>query len=468
MSREPSAPADPASGRFGRFEIRAHERRLYVDGQPVPLGNRAFDLLVTLVARRDRMVPKDELINLVWPGLVVEENNLQVQISALRKVLGVNAIVTVPGHGYQFAAAPVAATPAASPSPPPGAEHAAPDPRRVSRLLVVDDNKVNRLMLSRALQLLGHDVVTADNGRTALEKLRSERFDLLLLDLKMPEMDGFDLLELRAEEPSMHDVPVIVTSAVEGVAEVARCIELGADDFLRKPVNPVLLRARVDSSLERKFLRDRQRASLKRLDEAVSDAPEVKVEGRSEDATLLVASLAGYVAAAEAPSVGAILELLGTWTTLMLDAVESRGGRVQHINGDGLMALFGSSRGSAEPHEPAVAAVRAAEEMIALTAQLDHERNVATKSPAALGIGIASGRVVTGYAGTPLRLARVCVGTATQRATQLAGWSTTQRLGPLLDEATRAAIAGRIETRALESAEGRPHLDARLAYTLAR
>ena len=158
---------------------------------------------------------------------------------------------------------------------------------------MVDDNKVNRLMLSRMLELLGHDVSSADNGRTALDKLRTERFDLLLLDLKMPEMDGFDLLERRAIEPSMQNVPVIVTSSLEGVTHVARCIELGADDFLHKPVNPVLLKARVDSSLERKFLRDRQRANLARLGPGMRDGPEVNAAARCEEATLLVARAVG-------------------------------------------------------------------------------------------------------------------------------------------------------------------------------
>lgn len=467
LSAAPASTACPPC-RFGRFALQPDERRLLADGEPVSLGARAFDLLVVLVAHAGRLVSKNELLNLVWSGLVVEENNLQVQISALRKVLGVQAIATVPGHGYQFrggAADPqetIAATPAHGHEP---GVLAGP---RVSRLLVVDDNKVNRLMLSRALQLLGHEVVTTDNGRTALERLRSERFDLLLLDLEMPEMDGFDLLELRAQEPSMHDVPVIVTSGVEGVAEVARCIELGADDFLHKPIDHLLLRARVDSSLERKFLRDRQRANLARIADGMVDGTEVKVEGRSEEATLLVASLAGYVAAAETPSAGDTLELLSTWTTLMLDAIETRGGRVQHINGDGLMALFGATKAMATDHVPAVAAVLAAQEMLALTAQLDSERSVATKSAARLGIGIASGRVVTGYAGTANRMARVCVGTATQRAAHLAGVSAAGPLGPLVDSATHAALAGRIETVALAKAEAGRFLRDTPAYALAK
>ena len=136
---------------------------------------------------------------------------------------------------------------------------------RASRLLVADDNKVNRLLLCRSLELMGHVVESADNGRSALDRLRGERFDLLLLDLEMPELDGFSLLAQRATDPALRELPVIVTSSLEGVAAVARCIELGADDFLHKPVNPVLLKARVDSSLERKHLRDREHELLARL-----------------------------------------------------------------------------------------------------------------------------------------------------------------------------------------------------------
>ena len=89
--------------KFGTVEVRAGERRLLVDGRPAPVGARAFDLLLALIDHRDRVVGKNELLDLVWPGLVVEENNLQVQVSALRKVLGPDAIATVPGRGYRFA-----------------------------------------------------------------------------------------------------------------------------------------------------------------------------------------------------------------------------------------------------------------------------------------------------------------------------------------------------------------------------
>ena len=93
-----------SSYRFGRCELDPNRRQLLIDGSPAALGGRAFDVLLALVERRDQLVTKDELLELAWPGLVVEENNLQVQISSLRKVLGPQVIATIPGRGYRFAA----------------------------------------------------------------------------------------------------------------------------------------------------------------------------------------------------------------------------------------------------------------------------------------------------------------------------------------------------------------------------
>src|SRR5438477_12831344 len=134
-----------------------------------------------------------------------------------------------------------------------------------ARLLVVDDNKVNRLLLTRSLELQGHTVASAENGRVALEMLRREGFDLVLLDMEMPEMDGFQVLERLVHDRKLRDLPVIVTSSLEGLENVVRCIELGAEDYLTKPVNPVLLKARIGASLEKKRLRDQQKELVRRF-----------------------------------------------------------------------------------------------------------------------------------------------------------------------------------------------------------
>ena len=98
------------------------------------------------------------------------------------------------------------------------------------RLLIVDDNKVNRLLMTRSVEQLGHTAAVADNGRIAMEMLAAEPFDLLLLDIELPEMDGFEVLEALKADPKLRDLPVIVTSSVEGLDNIVRCIELGAED----------------------------------------------------------------------------------------------------------------------------------------------------------------------------------------------------------------------------------------------
>src|SRR5215211_2323467 len=137
--------------------------------------------------------------------------------------------------------------------------------RTGARLLVVDDNKVNRLLMGRNLEMQGHSIALAENGRVALEKLRGEPFDLVLLDMEMPEMDGFQVLEQMVRDLQLRDIPVLVTSSLEGVSNVARCIELGAEDYLTKPVNTVLLKARIGASLEKKRLRDQQKELVRRF-----------------------------------------------------------------------------------------------------------------------------------------------------------------------------------------------------------
>src|SRR5439155_6145116 len=121
------------------------------------------------------------------------------------------------------------------------------------------------LLLTRSLELHGHSVASAENGRVALEMLRREAFDLVLLDMEMPEMDGFQVLEQLVNDRQLRDLPVIVTSSLEGITNVVRCIELGAEDYLTKPVNPVLLKARLGASLEKKRLRDQLKVVVLRF-----------------------------------------------------------------------------------------------------------------------------------------------------------------------------------------------------------
>jgi phosphoserine phosphatase RsbU/P len=140
-------------------------------------------------------------------------------------------------------------------------------------VLIVDDNDDNRFTLSMRLEACGYEnIVTAENGREALDKMRSGPVDLVLLDIMMPEMNGYEVLEHLKADTELRDLPVIVISALDEMDSVIKCIELGAEDYLAKPFNPTLLRARVGASLEKKRLRDEVRAGRDRLQQELDAA----------------------------------------------------------------------------------------------------------------------------------------------------------------------------------------------------
>jgi signal transduction histidine kinase len=132
----------------------------------------------------------------------------------------------------------------------------------VGQILVVDDNRVNRLQLSWNMEQQGHTVTLAEDGHRALEVLRERTFDLVLLDIVMPGLDGYAVLEQMKASPDLRNIPVIVISALDELDSAVRCIEMGAEDYLTKPINAVFLKARLDSSLKRKRLRDLEQAYL--------------------------------------------------------------------------------------------------------------------------------------------------------------------------------------------------------------
>jgi adenylate cyclase len=459
-------PDQPAKLIFGNVELRLDERRLLVDGQPIALGSRGFDLLRALVYKRDRVVSKDELLDDVWPGLVVEENNLQVQVSGLRRVLGAQAIATVAGFGYRFTlartaesatglaptVAPLSATPTpkavpgqalfaaatATPAPTPSSAAVA---FETAHILVADDNKVNRLLLCRSLELMGHRVSSAENGQQAVAMMQTQRFDLLLLDISMPELDGFGVLQKRANDVALQDVSVIVTSALDGVAPVARCIDMGADDFLHKPVDPALLKARVASSLARKKQRDLQNDTLRRLTPGGPGLARCV-----PSACVLVARVQGFDAFASHTTAQEMVESLSSWCTLMFDAVEAHAGEVAQFSGDAMTVLFSNPQ----------ATVQAGRDIVEVLKLFNAESAAKGQTPIALGIGVALGPVLIGTALTTQRAAYVCMGEPVARAQALCAACSQLGHALLMDETTQAALAANLKTRLVKDSQVSP------------
>ena len=144
------------------------------------------------------------------------------------------------------------------------------------RLLIVDDNEINRDVLARRLGRQGYTTAAAENGRKALEMVRTQKFDLLLLDIMMPELNGYQVLRHLKTDPHLRDIPVIMISALDDMDSIVRCIKLGAEDHLPKPFDPVLLRARIGASLEKKRLRDQEIEYLHNVDHVIAAAAAVE------------------------------------------------------------------------------------------------------------------------------------------------------------------------------------------------
>lgn len=310
-------------------------------------------------------------------------------------------------------------------------------------ILVVDDNPINRDILRQRLGRQGHHVMAAENGMRALALLEERAFDLILLDILMPEMNGYQVLQEIKTHPKWREVPVIMISALDELDSVVHCIELGADDYLPKPFNPVLLQARIESSLEKKRLRDQQRALFRKFatDEVVEEltAEGFALGGKEVVATAMFSDIRSFTSIAEAQSPAETIALLNSYFGHVMQAISSEGGIVNQMVGDGLMAIFGAPRPRADHR---ARAVRAALKMIERIEQFNQEQVAAGKRPIQIGIGIASGPVIAGYTGTELRATYTCVGDTVNRAARLEAHTKVVGERILMDEATRMALDG--------------------------
>jgi class 3 adenylate cyclase len=275
------------------------------------------------------------------------------------------------------------------------------------RLLVVDDNDNNLYTLTRRLQRQGYtELSTAINGREALDLLRRERFDLVLLDIMMPEMNGFEVLEEMKADMSLRDVPVIVISAMDDMESTVKCIRLGAEDHLSKPFEPTLLKARVEASLNRKRLQDQQAlmAANLRREKARADAflhallppsavgelkanQEVKPR-RYGDVAVLYCDIVGFTAYCDVTPPEQVVAELQTLVSGFEELTDRHGLEKIKTIGDAYLATAGLQRHTVSPLS---AAVRCGLEMAALAASVEPHWQVR--------VGVHIGPVVAGIVG---------------------------------------------------------------------
>jgi class 3 adenylate cyclase len=319
-----------------------------------------------------------------------------------------------------------------------------------SSVLVVDDTEMNRDMMCALLDADGHKASVAVNGRIGLEMLKAEAFDLVLLDVMMPELNGYQVLEQMKADANLRAIPVIVLSALDEIGSVVRCIELGAEDYLPKPFDPVLLRARIGACLEKKRLRDQEvelrrelaewnQTLAQRVQEQVTQLErlgrlkrffspqlaELIVSGDAEDPlkthrreiTVVYLDLRGFTAFAETAEPEEVMAVLHEYHAAMGELILRHEGTLEHFAGDGMLIFFNDPAPIPNPAEQAVRMALAMRERVSeLTVKwrkLGYDLN--------FGVGIAQGYATIGAIGFEGRWEYGAIGTVPNLAARLCG-----------------------------------------------
>jgi adenylate cyclase len=279
-------------------------------------------------------------------------------------------------------------------------------------ILIVDDNEDNRYTLRLLLESDGHErVIDASGGKEAIALLEREKFSLVLLDLMMPDLNGDEVLKIIKANPDSRDLPVVMISADTDTEKVSKCIELGADDYLAKPFNPIILRARIASALRRQSLRALETEYLGKIEQAKKHSenllrnilpPEIAARLRNgesniadhfEDITVIFADIVGFgkmTARMKAfEIVGCLNQLFSEFDRL----ADDRGVEKIKTIGDNYMAIAGLPM-PRSGH--ARIATKLALDMIAATGRLQSRLPV----PLSIRVGLHSGSVMAGVIGT--------------------------------------------------------------------
>jgi adenylate cyclase len=362
-------------------------------------------------------------------------------------------------------------SPERSPEPE-GTAGAAGGAARRGVILVVDDNDENRDMLARRLRRQGYEVPTAAGGRAALEALGRMPVDLVLLDVMMPDLDGYAVLQQLKADPARRDIPVLMISALDEMDSVVRCIQLGAEDYLGKPFDPVLLRARIGACLEKKRLHDEQarhRAALAELNATLEQRvaeqvaqleqlgrlkrffspqlAEAIVAGGADnplathrrEIIVVFLDLRGFTAFAETAEPEEVMGVLREYHAEMGRLILEHEGTLERFTGDGMMIFFNDPVVVPNPAERAIRMAVAMRDRVAGLATAWHKRGW----DLALGVGIAQGYATIGAIGFEGRLDYGAIGTVTNLASRLCGEATGGQI--LISSRVAASVEGMIE-----------------------
>jgi len=287
-------------------------------------------------------------------------------------------------------------------------------------ILAVDDLQENRELVARYLSRSGHMVVTAASGEEALLTLENSDVDVVLLDLAMPGMDGREVLHKIKEHPDWRATPVIVISGRQDMDGIIECIEAGADDYLFKPFNSVLLQARIKAGIERKRWHDREeqyrqqlernekfiRATFGRYlsDEIVTDILErpegLELGGDLREVTIMMSDIRGFTTIAEQLAPNQVVTLINRYLAAMTDIIMSHQGTIDEFIGDAILAVFGAPQRRDDDADRAVKCAMAMQEAMQDINRQNREEGL---PEIATGIALNTGPVIAGNIGSERR-----------------------------------------------------------------
>jgi adenylate cyclase len=386
-------------------------------------------LLRCEMVREDETLPQDVL---------TEVGNIHCHARICVEALNVNRDILAMAHLLEFPASEVSSV--AEPSP----------LTEGGIILIADDSANSREMLARFLTRLGHTVVRAASGEEAIAHVKREDVDLILLDLVMPDLNGFQVLAALRELGVLRFTPVILISGMDTEANALRGIEMGAEDFLPRPVDLKLLRARVNASLERQRLRERELAQYftPKLARHLLRHPEVLAAGRSIEVSVLFCDIVGFSSVSERLGPDKTIRWVGAVLAAMSACVMAEDGALVDFSGDQVMALWGA------PHDQpdhADRACRCATAMLCALPQLDAVWHELIGQRTEVTIGVNTGNAFVGNIGTPQKFKFGALGTTVNLASRVQSAAKYVRAGAILTEHTHKQLQQSALSRRLGS-----------------